>query len=84
MPAERDDTATLVLIDGFLTYAVKWHSVEIDRISELEMTEVKADYGWVVVAYALDVRTATVATPAYAVYGVVVVTKHVSCLELMT
>ncbi len=80
LPRDGDHSATVVLIDDFLTDELEWSGVGVERVARLDAPNLEAYEGRHVTANGLDIRAGAVVCPTLAIERGVLVPEEVALL----
>ena len=76
MPANRNNTTTLVVIDNLFGDTGKWHAVQILLVTHLNTTQFKAHHSRIVTANVFHVAAVFVVSPCQTVHGIILMAEH--------
>ena len=80
VPADGDDTPTLMVTDDFLADSCERHTVEVLGITHLDTTKVEAHNGGIIADGGKDIALACVPFPFQAIEGIILMAKHIATL----
>ena len=80
MPADGDDTTTLIVLDNLLTHTGEGHAVEVLGIAHLDAAELKAHHSGPVATDVLHIAGILVVVPGQTIERIVLMTEHISLI----
>ena len=76
MPAQGNDTSSLVLGDNLLAHSIKRNPIEVLLAVQLYLAEVKPHHGWVIAGSEEHVTLSMIPFPSSTIHRIILMPQH--------